>query len=103
VVEALLLPSTMRYNMSTTSEGIALIGQSLDLPGTQFGEGIQKTIGHIEIMLKDLGVPSRLRDIEIARDSIPAIVDHALDDWALTRVPRAAGRLELEMILDNAW
>jgi hypothetical protein len=37
-------------------------------------------------------VPRRLRDVGVMHDALPEIINYALDDWAITRVPRPASR-----------
>jgi alcohol dehydrogenase class IV len=103
LVEALVLPSAMRYNRSANSEWIVLIGQVIGNTGSPSGDEVHGTVGAVEKLLRGLGVPSRLRDVDISRESISEIVDHALDDWALSRVPRPAGRQDLETLLNDIW
>lgn len=103
VVEALLLPHTMRYNAAVTGERLARVEAIVSAPppgGTSSPDG---AVAAVERLLRVVGVPLRLRDVGIAYDSVPAIVAHALDDWFLTRVPRPAGRHDLEELLHAAW
>ena len=103
VVEVLLLPYAMRYNAAVTGERLArvetVIG-TLPAGSTPSADG---AVAAVERLLLAVGIPLRLRDVGVARDSLPEIVAHALDDWFLTRVPRPAGRHDLEELLNAAW
>jgi alcohol dehydrogenase class IV len=102
VIEAMLLTSAMRYNAPTTSEGLALVANAFASSSSTGGE-LERCITAVEDLLHNLEVPSRLRDVGVAHESIPEIVEHALGDWALGRVPRAAGTQELTSLLESAW
>ena len=48
-------------------------------------------------------VPLRLRDVGVAKESLMEIVDHAMDDWSITRMPRRPSRDEPTGLLAQAW
>ena len=48
-------------------------------------------------------LPRRLRDVDFPEAAIPEVVDHALDDWSITRVPRPVNREEFTRLLEAAW
>jgi len=103
VVEALLLPSTIRYNAPVTGARLAPIADALGASSQNGSAPEHRAIGAVEHVLRSVGIPARLRDVGIARAALPEIVSHACDDWSLTRVPRAAGREELSELLQGAW
>jgi alcohol dehydrogenase class IV len=99
VVEALLLPYTMRYNAPVVAARLGTIADALgegDAPG-------ERAIAAVARLLRTVEVPARLRDVGVPLDALPDIVAHAIDDWALTRVPRAAAAGDLEELLQGAW
>lgn len=102
VIEAMLLTSTMRYNEPVTSSEFALIAGAFSSSST-IGSELDQCINYVEGFLSNLEVPSRLRDVGVEHDSISEIVDHVLRDWALGRVPRAAGTGDLTSLLEGAW
>jgi alcohol dehydrogenase class IV len=75
----------------------------LAAPGPQGTCGDGSAIARVERLLRASGVPARPRDAGVARDSLSQIAAHTLDDWTLTRVPRPAGRQDLEELLHAAW
>jgi alcohol dehydrogenase class IV len=99
VVEAILLPYTMRYNAPVVGARLGAIADALgegDAPG-------ERAIAAVARLLRTVEVPPRLRDVGVPRDALPDVVAHAIDDWALTRVPRAAAARDLEELLQGAW
>ena len=108
VVEALLLPHTMRFNAPVTGAGLALIADALDnrssadsTPAEITAE--ERAITAVERFLATLSVPARLRDAGVTQAALAEVADHAMDDWALTRVPRRVERPELDELLHAAW
>jgi alcohol dehydrogenase class IV len=104
VVEALLLPHVVRYNAPVTAERLAGLAETVGHASSAANEspGVA-AVALVEHVLGAADVPVRLRDVGIPRDALPEIVDHALEDWSLTRIPRPAGRAELEALLEEAW
>jgi alcohol dehydrogenase class IV len=103
VVEAMFLPSTMRYNSTVTKDGLALIAQAINGTNSIPEDAVSTAVSAVGEVLERAEVPSRLRDVDVAPQSFPAITEHALADWALTRVPKSAGRDELTVLLEDAW
>jgi alcohol dehydrogenase class IV len=103
VVEALLLPVVMRYNAPVTAARLGLVGQALGASDGADGDGAERAVRAVEDLLRRLGAPSRLRDIGIAREAIPDIVKHTLDDWVITQIPRPISAEELGALLDATW
>ncbi|KWX67724.1 iron-containing alcohol dehydrogenase [Mycobacterium sp. NAZ190054] len=94
VVEAMLLPHTMRYNEPVTGTRMAAIGDVF---------GAASAAAAVREFIAELGVPTQLREVGLAREVLAEVVDHAMDDWAITQVPRPADRDELLELLDAAW
>jgi alcohol dehydrogenase class IV len=102
-VEALLLSHTMRFNAPVTKDRLSLVADVLDPRSRATNAADDHAINAVERILAGLEVPQRLRDVGVARDSIPEIVDHTLDDFSITRVPRSVDRHDLTELLDAAW
>jgi alcohol dehydrogenase class IV len=102
VIEAMFLTTAMRYNAPTTSDGLNLVAKALSHNSPTRG-ALEECTRAVEELLQILEIPSRLRDVGVTYESIPQIVEHALGDWALGRVPRAAGADELTAIVDSVW
>jgi alcohol dehydrogenase class IV len=105
VVEALLLPHTVRYNAPVTSARIARITDAFGKPEEHPSDGspVDQAVAGLDAFLAALGTPTRLRDIGVVRDALPEIVEHVMDDWFVTQVPRPVGRGEVTALLEAAW
>ena len=108
VVEALLLPHTMRFNAPVTGVGLSLIADALEnrSPADSTHAEItaeERAVTAVECFLAVLSVPARLRDVGVTRAALAEVAHHAMDDWALTRVPRRVERPELDGLLHAAW
>jgi len=103
VVEALLLPHTMRFNAPVTGPGLGLVAETLDTRSAAQPAAEKRAIAAVEGFLADLAVPARLRDVGITKAALADVADHAMDDWAITRVPRRVDRQELDQLLCAAW
>jgi len=106
VIEALLLPAVMRYNAPVTAARLEVVAQvmapSATIDGAGGGLG-DRAAAEVERFLRQLGVPSRLRDAGVDRETIPQIVAHTLDDWVITQIPRPISREGLHALLTAAW
>jgi alcohol dehydrogenase class IV len=93
----------MRFNRPVTGPRLGLIADALDGASKGQGEPDERAIAAVEHMLADLGVPARLRDVGVESDVLSAIVEAAIDDWSITRVPRTVQRQDLADLLEAAW
>jgi alcohol dehydrogenase class IV len=103
VVEALLLPHTMRFNAPVTRDRLSLVSEALASAGANAPSSVDGAVGEVERVLAAAGAPARLRDVGVDPDDVDVIVDRTLDDWAITRVPRPADRGQLVDLLRQAW
>jgi alcohol dehydrogenase class IV len=103
VVEALLLPHTMRFNAPVTGPGLVRIAEALDARSAAGPAAEKRAITAVEGFLASLEVPARLRDVGVTRAALADVARHTLDDWAITRVPRRVDRPDLDELLDTAW
>jgi alcohol dehydrogenase class IV len=103
VVEALLLPHTMRFNVPVTGARLGLIADALEGSSDGPGAADQRAVAAVEQLLAARGVPARLRDVDVEHEVLGEIVDAAIDDWSITRVPRAVQRQDLADLLEAAW
>lgn len=103
VVEAMLLPCTMRFNAPITAAGLTLVAEALDPQPVVESAAAKRAITAVEGFLAGLGVPARLRDVGLTREALTEVADHAMGDWAITRAPRPVERQDLDELLHTAW
>jgi alcohol dehydrogenase class IV len=103
VVEALLLPFTMHFNAPVTGAGLALIADALDTRSAAEAAPDERAITAVGRFLAGQAVPTRLREVGVTRAALAEVAGHAMDDWAITQVPRRVERPELDELLHAAW
>lgn len=107
IVNAIVLPHTMRFSASATALGHARIAEALDpsaTDGLTLQNSSERAIKALEAILDKLSVPRRLRDIGLPKDDIGPIAEAAMSDWFIKRSPRrVSGPTDLSEILDAAW
>jgi alcohol dehydrogenase class IV len=98
IVNAIVLPHTMRYNAPATGErGLAVIEAMGQSPSSQSSANV------VEAFLDRIPGPRRLADIGIGRDDLSEIASAAMSDWFITRNPRAVPNAQaLVELLDGA-
>ncbi|WP_327672753.1 MULTISPECIES: iron-containing alcohol dehydrogenase family protein [unclassified Streptomyces] len=99
VVEALLLPHTIRFNVGAIAHRIVQLAEILGLSDHR----PDAVIGEIRRLLAVFDVPTRLRDVGVSQPDLVEAAEHALDDWALAGAPRVPDRIDALSLLSNAW
>jgi alcohol dehydrogenase class IV len=103
VVEALLLPHAMRYNAPVTGKRLRRVAAIVGGEPASDTSSLESAAVGVQSLLRVVDVPSRLRDVGVVESSLAEIVEHALNDWTLTQVPRTANRGDIEELLHAAW
>jgi alcohol dehydrogenase class IV len=98
IVNAIVLPHTMRFNAPATQLTTARIAESLG--GGQAGAAADL----LASVLERLPIPHRLREIGIAEADLDAIAQAAMGDFFISRSPRRVQGVEdVRAILAAAW
>ena len=107
IVNAIVLPYTMRFNASATKHNAARIAEALQIKSTS---GISQESGTasvaecVEALLGRLLIPRRLREIGIVQEELDSIARAAMGDWFISRSPRrVSSAAELRGIIAQAW
>jgi alcohol dehydrogenase class IV len=78
---SLVLPAVMRFNLKEACELYAQLAPIM-FPDVSFsGSDLEISslmIDHIEILIKDLGLPTRLADMDIKEDFLPQLAEDAM-------------------------
>ena len=103
---AILLPHTMRFNLAASAERQALITQAMGLntagmsplaAGLAAAEAVAQLCHH-------LGLPTRLRDVDVPQEGLQAIAAATLHDRALATNPQPINDAEpILHVLRAAW
>jgi alcohol dehydrogenase class IV len=101
IVNAIVLPHTMRFNSAATTTTSSRIADALR---TETGARSLSHIASLEHILSAVALPRRLRDIGLKREELPEIAAAAMSDWFIKRNPRWVSTPdELLGILEEAW
>ncbi len=103
-VNAIVLPHVLRFNAEAAAAGMAQVAAALDLQRSGAQTPEQRVVETVKSLFDDLGVPRRLRDVGVPRESLPETAALAMGDWFLKGNPRPVREAaELQHILEEAW
>ena len=92
-----MLPHVLRYNASVNGDRQATLAAAM-------GDTKTSTADQIEALVKDLDLPGRLRDCDVAHDLLPTIAEESmLDMWIPTNPRSIAGPEDVLPLLEAAW
>lgn len=98
IVNAIVLPHTMRFNAPATQATSARIADSLGQAQAEAAADV------LASLLAPLPIPHRLRELGLAQDDLDAITTAAMSDFFISRSPRRVqGAADVRDILDAAW
>lgn len=98
LAKAIVLPHVLRFNAGAATAGIEKLATALGV------SKLADVIAALEGLFGRLGIPRRLRDVGVPRDSLPAIATQGMGDWFLRGNPRAVSdAAELQALLVEAW
>jgi alcohol dehydrogenase class IV len=104
ILNAIVLPHVLRFNIEAAHAGVAKVAAALGLPDAELEPQVLMTIQAVETLFGKLGVPRRLRDVGVPRDALFGIASSAIGDWFLRGNPRPVRSIaELHQVLEDAW
>lgn len=107
IVNAIVLPHTMRFNAPVTLHRGEAIVQALWHAGEDVGENpdtAEDASAAVASLLAKVPVPRRLRDIGVGHDDLASIAAAAMSDWFIGRNPRKVPDAGTVLaILQAAW
>jgi maleylacetate reductase len=92
-----MLPSVMRWNIARNADRQALVSEAMGRPGMPAGDVLEE-------LIRDIGLPWRLRDIGATREDFAEIAKRVIGDHSIggnVRRPENAG--EIVELLEMAW
>ena len=102
LANAIVLPHVLRFN-GDAAAGLEKVAAALGL--TRAGkETVAVASDAVQAIFNALGIPKRLRDVDVPREALPEIAALAMGDWFLRGNPRPVREAaELEQVLQEAW
>lgn len=106
VVNGLLLPHVMDYNLPVSSQRMAHIARmmGIDTQGMTEREAASSSVEAVTQMIEDIGLPRRMRDIGVKEDDIRPMAEATMGVTRLLRSnPRRVNADSLEQIFKRAF
>lgn len=105
VLNAVLLPHTVRFNAEDEGERYLPIADALGIEtvGPPADEIVDAVIQNIVDLRVRLDVPRRLRDLGVSEDDLPAYAETALNDPCLVTNPRPVAKADALAVLRAAF
>ncbi|HZZ27331.1 MAG TPA: iron-containing alcohol dehydrogenase [Pirellulales bacterium] len=105
---AVMLPVALKANRDVAEKELAALARAAGLYATKessFGNqsaAVYAFVQHMESLVTELGIPTRLRDLQVRREQIPALVAGSHGN-SLAGNPREISDDELTLILETMW
>jgi alcohol dehydrogenase class IV len=102
----LMLSYVMEYNVVSNLEKFAKMAETMGekVDGLSVREAAFKAIDAMVNLAKDIGVPTRLRDVNIPKEAIPKMAAAGIKEQRLlSNNPRKLTLKDIEYIYTNAW
>ncbi len=101
MVNAVLLPHTIRFNADATRVRLATAFAPGGAPVPDLAASVS---GDCAAFFAGLALPARLRDVGVPQDALPLIAQDAQSDWFMRQNPRRVrDAAELLPLLSAAW
>ncbi len=103
---AILLPHTMRFNLDACAERQALIAQAMgiDTSAMRVEEAGLAAADAVAALCRDLGLPARLRDVDVPEEGLERIAAATLHDRGLATNPKPiSDAAPILSVLHKAW
>ena len=102
--DAIILPHVLRFNADSAREGLEKLAIALNISPVERGALVEMINEAFGVLFRELGLPARLRDVGVTRDSLPELSEIAINDWYIQNNPRKVrDAAELFGILEEAW
>ena len=102
---AILLPHGMRFNSSVVPNRYSRIARSMGVNagGRPEMEVIEDGVAAVAALVAECGLPTRLRDVGVSEDDIPALAEATTVEGAIFTNPRSVSAEEAAEVLQAAW
>lgn len=82
VANAIMLPPVMEFNLEAAAQDYADIAQAMgvDTRDMSVMEAARSSIEAVRQLSRDIGIPGRLRDVGVKKESIPSMAAKAMED-----------------------
>jgi len=102
----IMLPHAMDFNFSVATDRLALVAEAagIDIKELSTQQAAGAAIEAVRRLVKDLGCPTRLRDVGVRESDFPLLAETVMDEVPLFENPRAIDAVaDIIEILRKAW
>ena len=104
LADAMVLPHVIRFNASAAEAGLAKLASVFGVSPSPAGSPVEAVIARLDAVFRSLGIPQRLRDAGVPRDSLPELAEICMEDWFIQSNPRVIRNAsEVQQVLEAAW
>jgi alcohol dehydrogenase class IV len=102
----IMLPHAMEFNLPVAAERLALVAEAAGVATRGFSpeEAARAAIEHLRNFIKELGCPTRLREVGVHEGDFPHLAEAVMEEVPLMENPRPiAGVADVIALLERAW
>jgi alcohol dehydrogenase len=106
IANGIILPHAMRYNLHATASQLIPLAEAMgvNLTGKSAEEAVSEAIESIYVMIGQMHLPQRLRDVGIVERDLPRLAHIALQSAAVRNNPvPVTEAAQIESLLREAW
>jgi len=105
LTNAIMLPRVLEFNLPAVRDELAEMGELIqDANVGVSARTPEDAIAAVQALARRAGLPSRLRDVNVSREKLPALAQVILNEPGLAFNPRPVeSAAQIEAILDSAW
>jgi alcohol dehydrogenase class IV len=105
LTNAIMLPRVLQFNLPEVRDELTAMGELIEAANVGVSARTpEDAIAAVQALARRAGLPSRLRDLNVSREKLPALAQVILNEPGLAFNPRPVeSAAQIEAILDSAW
>lgn len=103
IASAIVFPHVMNFNRPVVDNRLRLVARALDASADKPSDAPEAAIRRVEELLRETGLPSRLRDVGVPKESIDSIVEASMSGHQIRNNAKPVSRAQLRTLLERAW
>ena len=105
LTNAIMLPRVLEFNLPAVRDELAEMGELIEAANVGVSARTpEDAIAAIQALARRAGLPSRLRDVNVRREKLPALAQVILNEPGLAFNPRPVeSAAQIEAVIDSAW
>jgi alcohol dehydrogenase len=105
LTNSIMLPHVLRFNLSAAQDELATMAELIQSAGVGAeGKAPEDAIAAVRDLSQRAGLPTRLRDVDVSRDKLPALAEVIIKEPGLAFNPRPVeSAAQIQAVLEAAW